>query len=166
MKRSFRIAKVLLACLIITHFFVSCHEKNEFDGKHSFKSGKPLKGDIHIIDYSTDGTLTLIDDNNNNAIYAQVARSQKIKWVVDHDDDKPDLDNLQIDSIYADPKFPNPPDFFSELPAANGNHWAATINGDSLDTTKGFLEKYIIVWHIKGNSKSYSCDPIMQINPK
>ncbi len=168
MKRSFRVAKVLLACFVISHFFVSCHEKNDSDDKKykNFLAGKLLKGDIHIIDYSmADGSLTLVDDVKHNATYAQVTRDQKIKWVIDTDDN-PGMDNFQIDSIYPDPKFPNPPDFFSETPAAEGNHWEARINGNNLDTTKGFLEKYIIAWQIKGKSKTYTYDPIMQLNPK
>ncbi len=168
MKRSFRIAKLLLACLVIRDFFISCNEENDFDGKHkNFTAGKPIKGKIHIINYSmADGSLILRDDDNQDAIYGQVTRNQKIKWVVDHDDDEPEMANFEIDRIYADPKFPNPADFFSERPKKNDDQWTATINGDNLDPTKGFLEKYIIAWKIKGNEKTYFADPIIQLNPK
>lgn len=168
MKRSFRIIKVLLACFVLSHFLVSCHEKNDADdNKHEkFLAGKLIKGDIRIIAYDmADGSLTLIDEGNHNATYGRVTRNQKIKWVIDTDENS-DMDNFQIDSIYADPNFPNSPDFYSELPALRKNLWVATINGDNLDPKKGFLEKYIILWQIKGNSKTYIADPIMQLNPK
>jgi hypothetical protein len=168
MKRSFRIAKLLLACLLIRDFFVSCNEENDFDGKHkNFTAGKPIKGKIHIINYSmADGSLILRDDANQDAIYGQVTRNQKIKWVIDHDDDEPEMKDFEIYNIYADPKFPNATDFFSEIPKLEGDHWAATTGGGKLDPEKGFLEKYIIAWQIKGNPKIYIADPIMQLNPQ
>ena len=167
MKRSCRIIKVLSACFVLSHFLVSCHEKNDADdNKHEkFLAGKLIKGDIRIIAYDmADGSLTLIDEGNHNAVYGRVTRNQKIKWVIDADN-YPDMDNFQIDGIYADPNFPNPPDFYSELPALRKNHWAARINGDNLDPKKGFLEKYIIAWKIDGKSQPYIADPIMQLNP-
>ena len=165
MKRIFRIAKLLLACFVLSHFLMSCDETNDFIGKtKNFKAGKPLKGDIRIIDYNmADSSITLIDSANQNAIYVQVTRSQKIKWVIDNG---PAMKDFQIDSIYADPNFPNAADFFSDIPARRGDHWIATINGGNLDPKKGFLEKYIIAWQIKGNPKIYVADPIMQLNPQ
>ena len=166
MKRRFRIVELVLACLVTGYFFAACEEHHLINGKDmSFKAGKPLKGDIHIGAYNmADETLTLYDDANQDAVYARVTRNQPIKWLIDNTDDMKDF---EIVGIKEDRSFPNAPDFFSQVPANNGNHWAAQVHDEGhLDPAKGFLEKYVITWRIKGRPKTYTCDPIMQLNPR
>lgn len=162
MKQGSRSFTILLACVAIYYFFTSC-SSSKFDKDD--KSGQLLANPIKIIGYDiSNSSLKLKDNHNHDATYVLILRKQIIDWNVIGNNVK----KLEIVSIYPDPNYQgNSPDFFDGMPAEQGNpkHWRATIGNP--DTTKLFIEKYNIRWRLTDDTtKTYTYDPIMQINPK
>lgn len=159
MKQSIRFVAMLFACFAINFFFSSCNRGAKFNGK----TGQKLIGPINITGYNiSDQSLTLKDVDNNNARYVSVSRTQVINWNVTSE-----ASEVEIVEIAPDPGYHyNDPSFFSTVPHEVGasSHWQATIG--SPDPNNGIIfEKYYIKWKLKNDSKTYSFDPLLQLNP-
>ncbi len=160
MKHSIRFIAMLFGCFAISFFFSSCNWKAKFA-----KTGQMISGPINITDFHTsDGSLTLKDNNNNNASWVSVSKNQVIKWNVTS---KASASHVEIVEIASASKYhSNNPNFFSTPPqqAGNSQHWQATV--DSPDPNQGVIfEVYYIKWKLKGEPTIYTFDPLLQLNP-
>ena len=158
MEKRFPVFAILAGCFVTYLFLPSCSSNKKFTGTPPI-----LKGPINITGYDTSkGTLTLKDDNGTDASNVSVQRKMKVNWNLTSSTQS----KIEITAIKSDPHFPfNDPNFFTVAPKPVGssNHWQAEI--EDLDTTKGAIEKYIIQWQLKGFPKTYTFDPLLQLNP-
>lgn len=159
MKFISRAIAIFFACFAIGYLFNSCTTSPNSD--HDDKTGKLLVGPIKIVSYNThDQSLTLRDNNNQNAVYIVVKKTQKIDWQVVGSKVK----HIEIVAIAGDPAYSssNDPNFFSATPEGSGKHWSAQVG--TPDSTKPFY-KYIIKWKLDSDTTTYTFDPLMQLNP-
>ncbi|HSN09356.1 MAG TPA: hypothetical protein VLS85_09965, partial [Hanamia sp.] len=157
MKQSIRFIAMLFACFAISFFFSSCKTKAKF-----VKTGQMLIGPINISGYDvTDQSLTLKDNNGNNAQWARVSKNQVVNWNVTDDAARYiEIDTIAVDTTYLC----NDQNFFSSAPYRLGPlKWQAQIKNSS--PAKIILEKYYIKWTLKSNGQSYTFDPLLQLNP-
>jgi acyl-CoA synthetase (AMP-forming)/AMP-acid ligase II len=159
MKHSIRYIAMLFACFAINFFFSSCNTKAKFNGK----TGQILNdGAINISDYDiTDSSLTLRDNNGNNAQWVKVSKNQVVNWNLTGKAAK----DIKIDTIAVDTTYPcSDQNFFSSAPHRLGPlKWQAQIKNSS--PAKIILEKYYIKWTLKSSGQTYTFDPLLQLNP-
>jgi len=160
MNKILRSIAIFFACFTIGYFFSSCTNSSNFD--HDDKTGKLLVGPIKIINFDTQHqSLTMQDDNSQNAIYVVVKKNQKIDWQVVGSK----VTHVEIVAIAGDPAYSssNDPNFFSAAPNGSGKHWTAQVG--TPDSNRPFY-KYVIKWKLDSDTTTYIFDPLMQVNPK
>lgn len=149
---------MLFGCFAIYFFLPSC-KSSSFSGK----TGQKLVGPINITGFDTsNGTLTLKDNDKNNADNVIVLRTQVINWNVTSDASKVEIVGIDSASKYQH----NDPNFFSIAPhqVGNSSHWQATVS--SPDPNNGVIfEVYYIKWKLKDSSAIYTFDPLLQLYP-
>jgi hypothetical protein len=177
MQQRFRYAKILFAVLVVGYFLPSCHSDNQenqkledqlkqtlstLNGIVAARGKRPhLNGDtIFISAYNTmDSTLTLVDNNNNDATEVVCKRSQNIHWStsIPHFEIK----NIDAETIWIG----NDPDFYKAKPSANNpQNWKVTLK-DAKDK-RGSSVHYYIQWFLDTDPGTiYTYDPLMQLNP-